>query len=42
MAEDNKDLLSYAQEYSEKDIDLYDLLGVDALTPKEDIHRAWA
>ena len=41
MAEDNKDLLSYAQEYSEKDIDLYDLLGVDALTPKEDIHRAW-
>ncbi|KAK0389336.1 hypothetical protein NLU13_2911 [Sarocladium strictum] len=41
MAEDNQDLLRYAQEYSEKDIDLYDLLGVDALTPKDDIHRAW-
>ncbi|KAL2213487.1 DnaJ-domain-containing protein [Sarocladium strictum] len=41
MADDNQDLLRYAQEYSEKDIDLYDLLGVDALTPKEDIHRAW-
>ncbi|KAF7542679.1 hypothetical protein G7Z17_g11370 [Cylindrodendrum hubeiense] len=35
------DLLQYAQEYSSKDIDLYDLLGIDALTPKADIHRAW-
>ncbi|KAF4979650.1 hypothetical protein FZEAL_4207 [Fusarium zealandicum] len=35
------DLLQYAQEYASKDIDIYDLLGVDALTPKEDIHRAW-
>lgn len=35
------DLLQFAQEYSSQDVDLYDLLGVDALTPKEDIHRAW-
>ncbi|KAM6539876.1 hypothetical protein FALCPG4_001630 [Fusarium falciforme] len=35
------DLLQYAQEYASKDVDIYDLLGVDALTPKEDIHRAW-
>lgn len=41
MADDNQDLLRYAQEYADKDVDLYELLGVDALTPKEDIHRAW-
>ncbi|KAH7170407.1 hypothetical protein EDB81DRAFT_163190 [Dactylonectria macrodidyma] len=35
------DLLQYAQEYASKDVDLYDLLGIDALTAKEDIHRAW-
>jgi DnaJ family protein C protein 17 len=35
------DLLQYAQEYASKDVDIYDLLGIDALTPKEDIHRAW-
>lgn len=35
------DLLQYAQDYASKDVDLYDLLGIDALTPKEDIHRAW-
>ncbi|KAF4984541.1 hypothetical protein FDECE_17068 [Fusarium decemcellulare] len=35
------DLLPYAQEYASKDIDLYDLLGIDALTQKDDIHRAW-
>ncbi|KAM5351422.1 hypothetical protein ACJ41O_004145 [Fusarium nematophilum] len=35
------DLLQYAQDYASKDVDIYDLLGVDALTPKEDIHRAW-
>ncbi|KAF4338572.1 pre-mRNA-splicing factor cwc23 [Fusarium beomiforme] len=35
------DLLQFAQEYASKDVDLYDLLGIDALTPKEDIHRAW-
>ncbi|KAF7546301.1 hypothetical protein G7046_g9338 [Stylonectria norvegica] len=35
------DLLRYAQEYAAQDVDLYDMLGVDALTPKEDIHRAW-
>nr|CEG04307.1 unnamed protein product [Fusarium clavum] len=35
------DLLQYAQEYASKDEDLYELLGVDALTPKEEIHRAW-
>ena len=41
MSEDNKDLLRSAAEYADKQIDLYDLLGVDALTPKEDVHRAW-
>lgn len=41
MSEENKDLLRYATEYADKQVDLYDLLGVDALTPKEDIHRAW-
>lgn len=35
------DLLQYAQEYASKDVDLYDLLGIDALTAKDDIHRAW-
>lgn len=41
MAEDKQDLLRHAQEYADKDVDLYDLLGIDALTPKDDIHRAW-
>lgn len=42
MGDDDKaDLLRYANEYAEKDVDLFDLLGVDALTAKEDIHRAW-
>ncbi|CAM1505315.1 Fc.00g109520.m01.CDS01 [Cosmosporella sp. VM-42] len=41
MDSKNADLLQYAQDYAAKDVDLYDLLGVDALTPKEDIHRAW-
>ncbi|KAK2591852.1 hypothetical protein QQS21_010461 [Conoideocrella luteorostrata] len=41
MSDENKDLLRFAGEYAEKDVDLYELLGVDALTPKEDIHRAW-
>lgn len=41
MDSNTADLLQYAQEYASKDLDIYDLLGVDALTPKEDIHRAW-
>lgn len=41
MSTEKADLLHFAAEYAEKDIDLFDLLGVDALTPKEDIHRAW-
>ncbi|KAJ6446487.1 GATA zinc finger domain-containing protein [Purpureocillium lavendulum] len=41
MSDDNKDLLRFATEYAEQDVDLYELLGVDALTTKEDIHRAW-
>ncbi|KAH7328447.1 hypothetical protein B0I35DRAFT_403811 [Stachybotrys elegans] len=41
MGDDNKDILRYATEYAEQNIDLYELLGVDALTPKEDVHRAW-
>lgn len=41
MADDNRDVLRYAAEYAEKQVDLYDLLGIDALTSKEDIRRAW-
>lgn len=42
MSDDNKaDLLRLAGEYAEQDVDLFELLGVDALTPKADIHRAW-
>ncbi|KAG6018958.1 hypothetical protein E4U41_003490 [Claviceps citrina] len=41
MSQDNKDLVRLAGEYADQDVDLYHLLGVDALTPKEDIHRAW-
>ncbi|EQK99402.1 hypothetical protein G6O67_006893 [Ophiocordyceps sinensis] len=41
MALDNKDLVRFASEYAEQHVDLYQLLDVDALTPKEDIHRAW-
>ena len=42
MGDDNKaDLLRFANEYADKDVDLFDLLGVDALTTKPDIHRAW-
>ncbi|KAG5918523.1 hypothetical protein E4U61_001680 [Claviceps capensis] len=41
MSQDNKDLVRLAGEYAKQNVDLYELLGVDALTPKEDIHRAW-
>ncbi|KAG6000545.1 hypothetical protein E4U43_001576 [Claviceps pusilla] len=41
MTQDNKDLVRLAGEFADQDVDLYALLGVDALTPKEDIHRAW-
>ncbi|KHN99490.1 DNAJ domain protein Cwf23 [Metarhizium album ARSEF 1941] len=41
MGGDNQDLVRLAGEYADRDIDLYHVLGVDALTPKEDIHRAW-
>lgn len=41
MSTDNAELLRFAAEYAEKDIDLYEVLGVDALTPKDDVHRAW-
>lgn len=41
MSDDNKDVLRFAAEYAEKQVDLYDLLGVDALTSKDDIRRAW-
>ncbi|KAL7627147.1 hypothetical protein AAE478_003923 [Parahypoxylon ruwenzoriense] len=37
---DKSDLLIYAKEYATTQ-DLYELLGVTADTPKEDIHRAW-
>ncbi|KAG5990012.1 hypothetical protein E4U52_005033 [Claviceps spartinae] len=39
MSQDNKDLVRLAGEYAEQNVDLYELLGVDALTPKEDILR---
>jgi DnaJ family protein C protein 17 len=40
--EEKGDLLRWAREYAaDKDVDLFELLGVDALTAKEDIHRAW-
>lgn len=39
---DNKsDLLQYARDFVSSHEDLYALLGVDATTPKEDIHRSW-
>lgn len=41
MGEDKKDVVRFASEYAEQDVGLYQLLGVDAITPKEDIHRAW-
>ncbi|KOS22452.1 Pre-mRNA-splicing factor cwf23 [Escovopsis weberi] len=41
MSDEKPDLLRFANEYADQDVDLYELLGVDALTPKEDIHRAW-
>ncbi|OAA67404.1 Heat shock protein DnaJ [Cordyceps fumosorosea ARSEF 2679] len=41
MSDENKDVLRFAAEYAEKNVDLYDLLGVDALTSKDDIRRAW-
>ncbi|KAF4585673.1 DNAJ domain protein Cwf23 [Ophiocordyceps camponoti-floridani] len=41
MSDDNANLLRLASEYAEQEIDLYDLLGIDALTTKQDIHRAW-
>ena len=41
MSDEKAELLRLASEYAEKDVDLYELLGVDALTQKEDIRRAW-
>ncbi|PHH63041.1 hypothetical protein CDD81_6372 [Ophiocordyceps australis] len=41
MSQDSKDLVRLAGEYAEQNTDLYHLLGVDALTDKADIHRAW-
>ncbi|VUC34223.1 unnamed protein product [Clonostachys rosea] len=41
MSESNPDLPRFAAEYAEKGIDLFDLLGVDALTPVNDIRRSW-
>ncbi|RDA83056.1 hypothetical protein CP532_3853 [Ophiocordyceps camponoti-leonardi (nom. inval.)] len=37
----NADLLRWAGEYADQELDLYELLGVDALTAKQEIHRAW-
>lgn len=41
MESNAAELLQFAQDYASKNVDLYELLGVDALTPKEEIHRAW-
>lgn len=41
MALDSAELVKYARDCASRGDDLYALLGVDATTPKDDIHRAW-
>ncbi|KAL7791038.1 hypothetical protein V8C37DRAFT_383302 [Trichoderma ceciliae] len=41
MSDYKADLLRFANEYADKNVDLYELLGMDALTSKGDIRRAW-
>ncbi|CAK7242612.1 MAG: hypothetical protein STHCBS139747_004108 [Sporothrix thermara] len=39
--DDKADLSAFARESAKSGLDLYDLLGVDGSTSREDIHRAW-
>ncbi|CAK7274319.1 hypothetical protein SEPCBS119000_006108 [Sporothrix epigloea] len=39
--DDKAELAAFARESSKTGLDLYDLLGVDGTTSREDIHRAW-
>ncbi|KAL1862777.1 hypothetical protein VTK73DRAFT_6651 [Phialemonium thermophilum] len=41
MALDSAELVQYARDAAARGDDLYALLGVDATTSKDDIHRAW-
>ncbi|KAH6611031.1 hypothetical protein Trco_001051 [Trichoderma cornu-damae] len=41
MSDGKADLVRFANEYAEQNVDLYEFLGVDALASKEDIRRAW-
>ncbi|CAK7234509.1 hypothetical protein SBRCBS47491_008972 [Sporothrix bragantina] len=39
--DDKAELAAFARESAKSGLDLYDLLGVDGTTSREDIHRAW-
>ncbi|CAK7203418.1 hypothetical protein SEUCBS139899_006152 [Sporothrix eucalyptigena] len=39
--DDKADLVTFARESAKSGLDLYDLLGIDGNTSREDIHRAW-
>ncbi|CAK7215450.1 hypothetical protein SCUCBS95973_002477 [Sporothrix curviconia] len=39
--DDKAELAAFARESAKAGLDLYDLLGVDGTTSREDIHRAW-
>ncbi|EPE10183.1 dnaj domain protein cwf23 [Ophiostoma piceae UAMH 11346] len=39
--DDKAELVAFARESAKSGIDLYDLLGVDGTTSRDDIHRAW-
>lgn len=41
MSDDAAEALRWAGEYAEQNVDLFEVLSIDALTPKQDIHRAW-
>lgn len=41
MSEDSAEALKWAGEYAEKHTNLFEVLDIDALTPKQDIRRAW-
>lgn len=39
--DDKADIVAFARESAKSGVDLYDLLGVDGNTSRDDIHRAW-
>ncbi|KAJ9154723.1 hypothetical protein NKR23_g2188 [Pleurostoma richardsiae] len=41
MTDRAAELATFARDAASSGLDLYELLGVDADTPKEDVHRAW-